>query len=225
MMDARIPAITVTDIRTPYFVLSEDDFTLHFKYPSYFKVIDSILAASDLNHISEKRILECLQESVDFDITPYKAVIKDYIGARINDTFAQQEAARSALLEQQQYGRRLASVGSQTSKAAEGQLSSRPAARSSSAEPRNKLVQSSGWWRDVKQDQTLKLSRSYDAALSEIPTAMMTRSPSPCQARAQQQDLESKMDSTRRTKWKSLIWNGPVDLPARIRAEESIYRR
>lgn len=154
-----------------------------------------------------------------------QAVIKDYIGARINDTFAQQEAARSALLEQQQYGRRLASVGSQTSKAAEGQLSSRPAARSSSAEPRNKLVQSSGWWRDVKQDQTLKLSRSYDAALSEIPTAMMTRSPSPCQARAQQQDLESKMDSTRRTKWKSLIWNGPVDLPARIRAEESIYRR
>lgn len=39
---------------------------------SYVKVIDSILAASDLNTISEKRIRKGLQEAVGYDLTPQK---------------------------------------------------------------------------------------------------------------------------------------------------------
>lgn len=37
-------------------------------------IIDSILAASDLNTISEKRIRKGLQAAVDYDITPQKVV-------------------------------------------------------------------------------------------------------------------------------------------------------
>lgn len=36
-------------------------------------IIDSILAASDLNTISEKRIRKGLQAAVEHDITPQKA--------------------------------------------------------------------------------------------------------------------------------------------------------
>ena len=39
---------------------------------SYAKIIDSILANSDLDTISEKRIRKGLQESVEYDITPQK---------------------------------------------------------------------------------------------------------------------------------------------------------
>jgi DEK-like protein len=39
---------------------------------SYTRIIDSILAASDLNTISEKRIRRGLQETVDYDLTPQK---------------------------------------------------------------------------------------------------------------------------------------------------------
>jgi upstream activation factor subunit UAF30 len=39
---------------------------------SYIKVIDAILATSDLNTISEKRIRRGLQETLDYDITPQK---------------------------------------------------------------------------------------------------------------------------------------------------------
>lgn len=55
---------------------------------SYVKVIDSILAASDLNTISEKRIRKGLQEAVGYDLTPQKAVIKELIMERF-DIFAQ----------------------------------------------------------------------------------------------------------------------------------------
>lgn len=39
---------------------------------SYVKIIDSILAASDLNTITSKRIREGLQRAVEYDITPQK---------------------------------------------------------------------------------------------------------------------------------------------------------
>ncbi len=39
---------------------------------SYTKIIDSILASSDLNTISEKRIRRGLQDAIDYDITPQK---------------------------------------------------------------------------------------------------------------------------------------------------------
>ena len=42
---------------------------------SYITIIDSILAASDLDSISEKRIRKGLQEAVEYDITPQKVRI------------------------------------------------------------------------------------------------------------------------------------------------------
>ena len=39
---------------------------------SYITIIDDILAASDLDSISEKRIRKGLQESIEYDITPQK---------------------------------------------------------------------------------------------------------------------------------------------------------
>lgn len=39
---------------------------------SYATIIDSILAASDLETISEKRIRKGLQQAVEYDITPQK---------------------------------------------------------------------------------------------------------------------------------------------------------
>ncbi|EGC49170.1 SWIB/MDM2 domain-containing protein [Histoplasma capsulatum var. duboisii H88] len=56
---------------------------------SYIKIIDSILATSDLNTISEKRIRRGLQDAVDYDITPQKAAIKVLIMQRF-DIFAEQ---------------------------------------------------------------------------------------------------------------------------------------
>ncbi|KAK2779185.1 hypothetical protein FQN53_001508 [Emmonsiellopsis sp. PD_33] len=56
---------------------------------SYIKIIDSILASSDLNTISEKRIRRGLQDAVDYDITPQKAAIKELIMQRF-DIFAEQ---------------------------------------------------------------------------------------------------------------------------------------
>lgn len=38
----------------------------------YVKIIDTILASSDLNTISEKRIRKGLQQAVNYDITPQK---------------------------------------------------------------------------------------------------------------------------------------------------------
>lgn len=38
-------------------------------------IIDSILAASDLNTITSKRIREGLQRAVDYDITPQKVAL------------------------------------------------------------------------------------------------------------------------------------------------------
>ncbi|PGH10652.1 hypothetical protein AJ79_05366 [Helicocarpus griseus UAMH5409] len=56
---------------------------------SYIKIIDSILASSDLNTISEKRIRKGLQDAVNYDITPQKAAIKELIMQRF-DIFADQ---------------------------------------------------------------------------------------------------------------------------------------
>ncbi|KAE8356652.1 SWIB/MDM2 domain-containing protein [Aspergillus coremiiformis] len=54
----------------------------------YVPIIDSILAKSDLNTISEKRIRKGLQEEVGYDLTPQKAVIKELIMERF-DIFAE----------------------------------------------------------------------------------------------------------------------------------------
>lgn len=40
----------------------------------YVKIIDAILASSDLNTISEKRIRKGLQQAVNHDITPQKVI-------------------------------------------------------------------------------------------------------------------------------------------------------
>ncbi|KAF7589969.1 hypothetical protein BBP40_003460 [Aspergillus hancockii] len=54
----------------------------------YVPIIDSILAKSDLNTISEKRIRKGLQEEVGYDLTLQKAVIKQLIMERF-DIFAE----------------------------------------------------------------------------------------------------------------------------------------
>ncbi|PYH49920.1 SWIB/MDM2 domain protein [Aspergillus saccharolyticus JOP 1030-1] len=50
-------------------------------------IIDSILARSDLNTISEKRIRKGLQEEIGYDLTPQKAAVKQLIMERF-DIFA-----------------------------------------------------------------------------------------------------------------------------------------
>lgn len=54
---------------------------------SFTKVIDSILAASDINTISSKRIRQGLQATVDYDLNDYKAAVKGLIMERF-DIFA-----------------------------------------------------------------------------------------------------------------------------------------
>ncbi|EEP81205.1 conserved hypothetical protein [Uncinocarpus reesii 1704] len=56
---------------------------------SYIGIIDKILADSDLNTISEKRIRRGLQDATGHDLTPYKAEIKELIMVRF-DIFAEQ---------------------------------------------------------------------------------------------------------------------------------------
>ncbi|KAI4112427.1 MAG: hypothetical protein LQ345_006422 [Seirophora villosa] len=58
----------------------------------YVKIIDAILASSDLNTISEKRIRKGLQQAVNYDITPQKDVIKPLIMARFDQFMAGQSA-------------------------------------------------------------------------------------------------------------------------------------
>ncbi|KAL9022568.1 MAG: hypothetical protein Q9185_000278 [Variospora sp. 1 TL-2023] len=58
----------------------------------YVKIIDAILASSDLNTISEKRIRKGLQQAVSYDITPQKDVIKPLIMARFDEFMAGQNA-------------------------------------------------------------------------------------------------------------------------------------
>ncbi|KAJ5584716.1 uncharacterized protein N7459_004516 [Penicillium hispanicum] len=50
----------------------------------YTDIIDSILATSDLNTISEKRIRKGLQDVVGYDLTPQKAAIKQLIMQRFD---------------------------------------------------------------------------------------------------------------------------------------------
>ncbi|KAK3691691.1 hypothetical protein LTR37_018484 [Vermiconidia calcicola] len=45
------------------------------QHASYSAIIDDILASSDLNTISAKRIRKGLQEQVDYDIRPQKACL------------------------------------------------------------------------------------------------------------------------------------------------------
>ncbi|KKY29021.1 putative swib mdm2 domain protein [Phaeomoniella chlamydospora] len=62
----------------------------------YVKVIDGILAASDLSTVSQKRIRKGIQEAVDFDITPHKASINDLILERFDEFNARQNGAGAA---------------------------------------------------------------------------------------------------------------------------------
>lgn len=59
---------------------------------SFTTIVDSILAASDLDTISEKRIRQGLQQSVEYDITPQKTAIKALIMRRF-DKFDEQRKA------------------------------------------------------------------------------------------------------------------------------------
>ncbi|MCJ1408593.1 hypothetical protein MMC19_002668 [Ptychographa xylographoides] len=59
---------------------------------SYVVIIDSILASSDLNTITSKRIREGLQRAVDYDITPQKDEIKALIMTRFDRFVAEQNA-------------------------------------------------------------------------------------------------------------------------------------
>ncbi|OJJ86808.1 SWIB/MDM2 domain protein [Aspergillus glaucus CBS 516.65] len=61
----------------------------------YIQVIDSILAQSDLNTISEKRIRRGLQDAVGHDLTPQKAAIKQLIMERF-DIFADQDGINAS---------------------------------------------------------------------------------------------------------------------------------
>ncbi|MCJ1389707.1 hypothetical protein MMC18_002564 [Xylographa bjoerkii] len=60
---------------------------------AYVVIIDSILAASDLQKITSKRIREGLQRAVDYDITPQKDAIKALIMTRFDRFVAEKEAA------------------------------------------------------------------------------------------------------------------------------------
>ena len=58
---------------TPCFLAKSDCFPVSPEAEaSFIPIIDSILAASDLETISEKRIRKGLQAAVDYDITPQK---------------------------------------------------------------------------------------------------------------------------------------------------------
>ncbi|MCJ1400325.1 hypothetical protein MMC11_003530 [Xylographa trunciseda] len=59
---------------------------------AYVVIIDSILAASDLQKITSKRIREGLQRAVDYDITPQKDAIKALIMTRFDRFVAEKEA-------------------------------------------------------------------------------------------------------------------------------------
>ncbi|KAI9674455.1 MAG: hypothetical protein M1817_001793 [Caeruleum heppii] len=62
----------------------------------YIAIIDGILATSDLNTISEKRIRKGLQAALDYDITPQKPLIKDLIMLRFDDFNARHNAPSAA---------------------------------------------------------------------------------------------------------------------------------
>ena len=59
----------------------------------YTTIIDAILATSDLNTISEKRIRKGLQAIVQHDLVPRKAEIKELIIARFDDFNSRQNSA------------------------------------------------------------------------------------------------------------------------------------
>lgn len=63
---------------------------------SYTSIIDSILAASDLNTISAKRIRKGLQEQVPHDLTPQKAAITALIMERFDKVQTAAKASTTA---------------------------------------------------------------------------------------------------------------------------------
>lgn len=66
------------------------------QHASYSAIIDDILASSDLNTISAKRIRKGLQEQVDYDITPQKAAITDLIMLRFDKFQRDQDTTTAA---------------------------------------------------------------------------------------------------------------------------------
>lgn len=65
---------------------------------SYSTVIDAILAASDLQTVSAKRIRLRLQEDLDHDISAQKAAINELIQRRFDKFTAEKEAQEGASL-------------------------------------------------------------------------------------------------------------------------------
>ena len=63
----------------------------------YVRIIDGILAVSDLNTISKSRIQRGIQEAVNYDITPHKAAIKELIFERFDEFHARQEESPAAV--------------------------------------------------------------------------------------------------------------------------------
>lgn len=53
---------------------------------SYVTIIDSILAATDLNTISAKKIQKGLQQAVEYDITPQKVYVSTAAQNRSKDS-------------------------------------------------------------------------------------------------------------------------------------------
>lgn len=70
MLHAPLPPPSPLDTATPELIQCE--IVPPEVEASFTTIIDSILAASDLDTISEKRIRQGLQQSVEYDITPQK---------------------------------------------------------------------------------------------------------------------------------------------------------
>ncbi|KAI1933006.1 hypothetical protein LOZ66_006692 [Ophidiomyces ophidiicola] len=83
-MSALDPKLTL-----PRFLVSQD------VKQSYVKIIDQILASSDINTVSEKRIRRGLQDATGHDLVPHKAEIKHLIMERF-DVFAAEADVHSA---------------------------------------------------------------------------------------------------------------------------------
>ncbi|KAI9827899.1 MAG: hypothetical protein M1826_006205 [Phylliscum demangeonii] len=66
------------------------------KEASYITIIDSILATSDLNTVSEKRIRKELEAAVQDDLTTQKSLIKELIMTRFDKFHAEKSAAPSS---------------------------------------------------------------------------------------------------------------------------------
>ncbi|KAF2725477.1 SWIB-domain-containing protein [Polychaeton citri CBS 116435] len=68
---------------------------------SYSVIIDDILAASDLDTVSAKRIRKGLQERVEYDLTPHKQAITDLIMERFDVVSRKQQPQTDGIIEPQ----------------------------------------------------------------------------------------------------------------------------